>query len=56
MAHLLAIAFFAGLLVALAAILDQIVEAHWAEIAGALRGMPADSTEIRPTARRRAAA
>ncbi|MGE3395338.1 MAG: hypothetical protein AB7H79_00370, partial [Sphingomonas sp.] len=37
-AHLLAIGFFAGLLVLLAVILEQIVKAHWAEIVAALKG------------------
>ena len=31
-------AFFAGLLVVLAAILEQMVKAHWAEIVAALKG------------------
>lgn len=38
MAQILASAFFAGLLVVLAVILEQIVKAHWAEIVTALRG------------------
>ena len=38
MAHLLAITFFAGLLVALAVILEQLAKAHWVEIVEALKG------------------
>ena len=40
MAHLLSIAFFFGLLVALAAILELTLKAHWAAIVAALRGVP----------------
>jgi hypothetical protein len=55
-AHLVAIAFFAGLLVVLAVVLEQIVKAHWGEIASALKGAPV-RTEARPRpAARRAAA
>lgn len=38
MAQILSSAFFAGLLIVLAVILEQIVKAHWAEIVTALRG------------------
>jgi hypothetical protein len=51
--HLLAIGFFAGLLVVLAVILEQIVKAHWAEIVSALKGEAI--RPARPVARRRAA-
>lgn len=54
MAHLLAIGFFAGLLVTLAVILEQIVRAHRAEIVAALKGGPL--RPMRPAVRPRAAA
>ena len=38
MAHWLSIIFFFGLLVALGAVLELTLRAHWAQIAGALRG------------------
>ena len=50
MAQILASAFFAGLLVMLAVILEQIVKAHWAEIVAALRGEA--QGPVRPAARR----
>lgn len=40
MAHLLSIAFFFGLLVALAVILELVVRPNWATIVAALRGRP----------------
>ena len=49
MAHLLAIAFFAGLLVVLAVILEQLVKGSWAQIVGALKG-PSEGG-VRPSAR-----
>ena len=58
MTHLLAIAFFAGLLVVLAVILEQLVKANWAQIVAALRGDELEAS-VRPTgaaAGRRAAA
>jgi hypothetical protein len=39
-AHWLSIIFFFGLLVALGAILELTLKAHWAQIAAALRGDP----------------
>ena len=64
MAHLAAILFFSGLLVALGLILELIVKANWAEIVAALKGVPAEPLPARPAAeprlagsvRRRAAA
>ena len=53
-AHLLAIGFFAGLLVMLAVILEQMVKAHWAEIVSALQGEAL--RPVRPAAHRQAAA
>ena len=53
MAHLLAIGFFAGLLVVLAVILEQMLKSHWAEIVSALKGEAL--RPARPAARRRAA-
>ena len=38
MGHWLSIVFFFGLLVALGAILEFTLKAHWAQIAAALRG------------------
>lgn len=56
MAQILASAFFAGLLVVLAVILEQIVKAHWAEIVAALKGEAVRrKTEAHPAARRAAA-
>lgn len=56
MAQLLAIAFFTGLLIALAVILEQIVKAHWTEIVAALRGARVKpEPQARPAARRAAA-
>ena len=49
MAQLLMSAFFAGLLIVLAVILEQIVKAHWAEIVAALRG---EARPARPASRR----
>ena len=40
MAHLAAILFFSGLLIALGFILELIVKANWAEISAALRAVP----------------
>ena len=40
MAHWLSIAFFLGLLVALALVLEFTLKAHWAAIVAALRGVP----------------
>ena len=40
MAYWLSIIFFFGLLVALGAILEFTLKAHWAQIAAALRGDP----------------
>ena len=40
MAHLAAILFFSGLLVALGLILELTVKANWAEIVAAFRGVP----------------
>ena len=56
-AHLLAIMFFSGLLVALAVILEQLVKGHWTEIVAALRGAPVQtvSPAIQPAGRRAAA-
>ena len=57
MAHLLAIVFFAGLLVILAVILEQLVKGSSTQIVAALKGSP--ETSVRPaerTAGRRAAA
>jgi hypothetical protein len=49
-------AFFAGLLVVLAVILEQLVKAHWAEIAAALKGAPVrPARQTGPVARRAAA-
>ena len=59
MAHLLAIGFFAGLLVLLAVILEQMLKSHWAEIVAALKGealRPARPAARPRTAARRAAA
>ena len=54
MAHWLSIIFFFGLLVALGAILELTLKAHWAEIGAALRGRyPAPA---RPAARAEARA
>ena len=50
MAQILASVFFAGLLIMLAVILEQIVKAHWAEIVAALRGEA--QGPVRPAARR----
>ena len=40
MAHWLSIIFFFGVLVALGAILEFTLKAHWGQIAAALRGDP----------------
>ena len=53
MDHLAAILFFAGLLAALATILELMLKANRAEIWAALRGVPAPAP--RPAARARAA-
>lgn len=56
MAHLVAIAFFAGLLVALAVILEEIVKSHWTDIVAALKGAPVRrEAKGRPAARSAAA-
>jgi len=55
--HWISIAFFLGLLVALAVILELTVKAHWAAIVAALRGVaPAEPVQAAPRQERRAAA
>ena len=54
MAHWLSIIFFFGLLVALGAILELTLKAHWAQIGAALRGQ--DPAPARPAARVKARA
>ena len=49
MTHWLSIAFFLGLLVALALVLEFTLKAHWAAIVAALRGVP-PATGRRPLA------
>jgi len=48
MAHLLAIAFFSGLLIALGMVLEFILRAEWAAICVALRGAPAQEMRGAP--------
>ena len=56
MAHLVAILFFSGVLVALAVILEITVKAHWQAVVAALRYQaPVSRPEIAPRPRRHAA-
>ena len=53
MVHWLSIIFFFGILVALGAVLEITLKAHWAQIAAALRGDPQARARPAPPAPRR---